>query len=325
MKLTAKQGTAQEEVASCKRRKPPMVTVVIVNYNTGPFLAEAVDSVITQRDVIKDVVVVDNASTDNSLDLIQIRDGDTYTLRILRQRTNRGFAVGCNIGLAVARSDLVLFLNPDCRMSVGSISKMAEYLEGDGRVGIVGPLILGPDGKEQAGCRRDIPTPLQSVIVLLNLHKIMKEHPRFRHYNHIDREIPLQPVDVHAVSGACMMTSKHEMNQLGAFDERYFLHFEDLDLCLRFLRAGKIIKFLPDVAVTHYKGVSSRATPVRVHWHKHLSMMRFFQKNFFSFYPGILLNGVKLIILIHFVATLPSLLFLGLRRRKGALDKVVDG
>lgn len=301
------------------------MSVVIVNYNAGDFLREAINSVIAQDGLRKEIIVVDNASSDCSLAGVEALGDSSCTIEIIRQKKNNGFAFGCNIGQARARGNYLLFLNPDCRLSCGSLLKMVNYLRDTDDAGLVGPLILGPDGVEQSGCRRDIPTPFQAACVLLGIHKVLKNHPRFRHYNHVREKLPSRPIRVQAVSGACMMTSRDELDQLGSFDESYFLHFEDVDLCLRYLRARRSVYFLPEVIVHHYKGVSSRTMPVRVHWHKHISMMRFFKKNFFSYYPSVFVNLVNLIVFLHFLFTWPLVMLPSRKQGAGGWDVVVDG
>ncbi|MEZ4608150.1 MAG: glycosyltransferase [Deinococcales bacterium] len=83
---------------------------------------------------------------------------------------------------------------------------------------------------------------------------------------------------VEAISGSCMLLKRDKLLALGAWDERYFMHWEDLDLCMRLNQAGEEILFLKDVRVLHYKSVSSRSIPLKVLWHKHLSMIHFYQK-----------------------------------------------
>ena len=122
--------------------------VVIVNFNDGLFLKDAVATAL-QSAAVRHVFVIDNASTDQSLHtLCSIWDD---RLSVIRNATNAGFAAGCNIGLTRTTAEHVLLLNPDCRVLDGAIERLLEVLVSSERVGMVGPLLLNPDGSEQAG------------------------------------------------------------------------------------------------------------------------------------------------------------------------------
>ncbi len=307
-------------------RKDTAVSVIIVNYNAGHYLLDAVQSVLAQTRVDLEVIVVDNASTDDSLAAVRALSSDKRTITIVEIGYNSGFAHGCNAGLKAASGRHILFLNPDCVLSANSVSRLSRFLEKNAKASMVGPLILGPDGREQAGCRRDLPSPFQVGCVLLGIHKLLPNHPRFRHFNHTQRPLPKGATIVQAVSGACMMVRAADLKKFGAFDESYFLHFEDIDLCLRLTQDGRDIFFLPTVEVLHHKGVSSQHRPVFVNWHKHRSLIRFFRKNFWEFYPKAVLAGLSAIIYLHFLATVP-LALLPRRRRTSVSgwDILTDG
>lgn len=306
--------------------KDTAVSVVIVNYNAGRYLLDTVQSVLAQKRVDLEIVVVDNASTDGSLDPVRNISDARCRIRIVDVGFNSGFAHGCNLGLKAATGRHILFLNPDCVLSANAVARLNRFLEKNARACMVGPLILGPDGREQAGCRRDIPSPFQVGCVLLGIHKLLPNHPRFRHFNHTERPLPKEATVVQAVSGACMMVRASDLKKYGAFDESYFLHFEDIDLCLRLTQDGRDIYFLPTVEVLHHKGISSQHRPVFVNWHKHRSLIRFFRKNFWEFYPKAVLAGLSAIIYLHFLATVP-LALLPRRRRTGVSgwDILTDG
>ncbi len=302
----------------------PDVSVIIVNFNSGKFLKDAVKSLLDTSDIQLEIIIVDNASFDDSLDGIEELSRPTITVQ--RMTRNLGFSHSCNIGQAKARGRNVLFLNPDCRVTSGSIRRMSRHLDKTRGVGIVGPLIVGADGLEQPGCRRDIPTPVQMVCVLLGIHKLLPNHPRFRHFNRTADRLPSKPTKVHAVSGACMMVPRRLLDEIGAFDENYFLHFEDVDLCLRFAKANAAVYFLPKARIFHYKGACSIGNPIRVHWSKHQSMMIFFKKHFFEFYPSLFLLLVNTVILFHFLVTFPITALLSEKKiNSTGWDNMIDG
>ena len=250
--------------------------VVIVNFNAGVFLKQAVESVLRSPSVTH-IYIVDNGSTDESLNLLPRDQGDRLTT--IRNGANLGFAAACNVGLKQATASNILILNPDCQVSDGAIERLITVLQSADRIGMVGPHLLNPDGSEQAGGRRRLPTPslvLFGAAAALGLRRFLPVHvPDF--LLHQD-PLPSSPVEVEAISGACMMVRREMITDIGPLDEEYFLHCEDLDWCMRARRHGWKVLFVPDAKVVHQKGVSSRSRPLSVEYHKHKGMVRFYNK-----------------------------------------------
>ncbi|MFU8789659.1 MAG: glycosyltransferase family 2 protein [Methylobacter sp.] len=260
------------------------ISVIVVNYNAGPLLAECIKSVFGQCD---EVIVVDNASSDTSLLLLQETLATTPFLHVIRNDRNLGFAAACNIGASHASSRHLLFLNPDCLLDSGALAKLFDALHSDTQVGMVGGLLINPDGSEQGGGRRAIPTPWRSLVRALGLNCFAQRWPRLFFDFHLHKQpLPKQPVEVEAISGACMLVPKSIMEEIGPWDEGYFLHCEDLDWCLRLTRTNKKILFVPDARILHYKGICSHDRAIFVEWHKHKGMLRFYRKFFRDQYPG---------------------------------------
>lgn len=132
----------------------PLCDVVIVNFNAGPFLKETIATVLTSSCVTK-IYLVDNASSDGSVDGLDF--GQQLVLK--RNNQNLGFATAANLGLAQTTAEYILVLNPDCRVMPGAVERLIDVLESRADAGMAGPLLLNPDGSEQAGGRRRIPTP----------------------------------------------------------------------------------------------------------------------------------------------------------------------
>lgn len=272
------------------------VSVIIVNHNAGNFLIDCVRSALGQAE---QVIVVDNDSSDGSMDMLATNFvGET---RLLTHSTgqNLGFAVGCNRGLDLADQPYLLFLNPDCVLGPGSLKRLVEVLVGDSTVGMAGGVLTNPDGSEQRGGRRMTPTPWRSFVHAFGLTRFSGVFPRcFLDYNLHDQPLPGAPVDVEAISGALMLVSRPALDDVGYWDEEYFLHCEDLDWCMRFRQHGWRILFVPDAMVAHHGGACSSARPVFVEWHKHKGMIRFYRKFFKDEYPGglmwLVVSGVLL-------------------------------
>lgn len=257
--------------------------VIIVNYNAGDLLQNCVRSAL--RAGARRVIVVDNGSSDGSIEAVE-RALASDQLSFVCNGQNLGFARACNLGAAVSDADFLLFLNPDCELEPEALSRMLEVLSGDKSIGMAGGLLCNPDGSEQAGGRRRFPTPQRAFARAFGLAGLGKFFPSlFPDYLLHQAPLPAEPVEVDAISGACMLVSRTAMDDVGLWDEGYFLHCEDLDWCMRFKLAGWGVIFVPDARVLHVGGVSSRARPVFVEWHKHRGMLRFYTKFFRQRYP----------------------------------------
>lgn len=274
--------------------------VIVVNYNAGAFLARCVASI---ADTAARIIVVDNDSHDDSLALLEQEIPKSEQMRIIRTGSNLGFSAGCNVGIAASTAEYLLFLNPDCVLQAGSLQCMLNALQGDPAAGMVGGLLTNPDGTEQAGARRAVPTPWRSFVRTFGLNRFVSRWPKyFSDFNLHEQPLPGGPVEVEAISGALMLVRRRAMESVGLWDEGYFLHCEDLDWCMRFRQQGWKILFVPDAPVVHDQGACSVARPVFVEWHKHRGMMRFYGKFFRNQYPGMLRWLVSLAVWLRFAA-----------------------
>jgi hypothetical protein len=270
------------------------VSVVIVNHDAGRLLADCLAAALAQA---RQVILVDNASAPVPFESVAARFATCPRLTIIRSRVNTGFATGCNRGAARATEPTILFLNPDCILGAGALATLHRELVGGEKVGMVGGLLTDAGGREQGGARRSIPTPWRSFVRGFGLGRLSWLAPRWFSDFYLHREpLPAHPVDVEAVSGALTMVSRDVFEDVGPWDEGFFLHCEDLDLCLRFRQAGWRILFVPDAPAIHHRGMCGRARPLAVEWHKHQGMIRFYRKHFSAAYPsglfGLVVAGV---------------------------------
>jgi len=251
-------------------------SIIIVAADSGPLLRACVASVLAET-VPLEVIVVDNASRDGEIERLAAEHVADARLRILRNAANLGFGPACNRGAAQARGDVLLFLNPDCEWRTGTLAAMREVLAGDPRIGLLGIAVRDPDGAPARGNRRRDPTLRRALMTLTGLARLESRRPAFAGV-----EMPPADADgiesVEAVSGACMMLPRAVFDRVDGFDEAYFLHVEDLDLCRRVRDAGWRVAYAPQLQVTHAQGASSRARPVFVARAKHRGMWRYFTK-----------------------------------------------
>jgi GT2 family glycosyltransferase len=263
------------------------VSVIVVNHNAGTLLRDCVCSALEQA---AQIIVVDNDSTDGSMELLAARFAGEQRLTTQFVGKNLGFAAGCNLGMDHAIHSHLLFLNPDCVLGQGALRRMVAALDSDPAVGMVGGLLVNLDGSEQGGGRRAVPTPWRSFVRAFGLNRLSNRWPKlfFDFYLHT-QPLPTSPIEVEAISGALMLVSRAAVQDVGRWDEAYFLHCEDLDWCMRFRQRKWKILFVPDAPVVHHLGHSSRVRPYFVEWHKHKGMVHFYRKFFQNQYPGALM------------------------------------
>ena len=264
------------------------LSAIIVNYNAGPLLRKCVDSLLAcPLDI--EIIVVDNASSDASLDGLQ----DLSQVCVIRNPANVGFAAACNIGVQASSAPFLLFLNPDCFFQPDAIAPLLADLQSGDRVGMVGGLLVNEDGTEQGGGRRAVPTPWRSLVRAFGLQRFANRWPKLFYDFHLHKQpLPDGPIEVEAISGACMLVKREAMEDVGLWDEGYFLHCEDLDWCMRFRQKGWKILFVPDARISHVLGACSQSRRVFVEFHKHKGMLRFYRKFFRHQYPGVLMGLV---------------------------------
>ena len=277
------------------------VTVIIVNYNAGSLLTRCVHAALEQA---RQVIVVDNASSDSSVLNLESEFSLENRLSIIRSESNIGFAAGCNKGLNAATQPYILFLNPDCMLQSGVLKHLVQVLESDSTIGMVGGYLTNPDGSEQGGGRRAIPSPWRAFVRAFGLYHLEKYWPKIFFDFHLHKQpLPQESIEVEAISGALMLVRREAIEDVGVWDEGYFLHCEDLDWCMRFKQKNWKIVFVPNAPVTHFQGTCSRGRPFFVAWHKHKSMLRFYQKFFRQQYPSVLMGLVAVGIWFRFGVT----------------------
>jgi N-acetylglucosaminyl-diphospho-decaprenol L-rhamnosyltransferase len=242
------------------------VGCVIVDYRAGAHLLAAVDSVLAQG--VESVVVVDNAGGGASLRALGDRARDVL---VVSPGRNLGMGAGANRGVAaLADSDYVVVANPDVVLHGGAVDAMVGALEAHGSWGLVGPTILTEASTPYPSMRR-FPSVVDAV-GHATLGRVWPRNPFTRRY----REQGAAPDGTADwVSGSCFLVRRGLFEQLGGFDERYFMFAEDMDLCWRAHRAGAEVGTAPDAVVTHAEGVSRRVAPYRMQVAHHRSALRF--------------------------------------------------
>jgi hypothetical protein len=261
--------------------RAPAVTAVVVSYYTGPVLARAL-AALGQAGGLRDIVLVDNGNLPGDVEAAVKGAGAPVT--VLSGQGNVGFAAACNLGARAAMGDYLLILNPDAVMPEGGVARLLDDGRALLRPWLMGAKLVGADGVEQQGSRRRVLTPWTAFVEATKMYRLAPQHPYFRRFNLHTEACPEGVIEVPTISGAVMFLPREDYNTAGGMDERYFLHVEDVDFCLRFAKAGGKVWFNPHVAVTHYKS-SSRANPVRIEMRKTAGVIRYFHTHFSDAYP----------------------------------------
>lgn len=230
------------------------LTVVVVTYNSVRHVEPLLRTLHCELAAMRaEVVLVDNASHDGTADLVE--DHHAW-VRVLRSPVNLGFAAGNNLGVRHARGRMLLLLNPDALPRRGCVRRGLELMAAHPEVGLAGARLLDPAGRAQPSARMD-PTPLQEFFVLSGL---AARFARSRLFGRLDRgwADPSEPAEVDWVPGAFALIRREVFESLGGFDERYFLYYEEVDLCRRLRARGLRVMYWPELEVRHVGGASAR-------------------------------------------------------------------
>lgn len=259
------------------------VSAIVVSFFTGPLLARAIASLKAQAE-IREIIVVDNGNWEGAVAAAAAATPEGAPVEIITGHGNVGFATACNLGAKRASGGYLLFLNPDAMMPTGGLARLIADGQALRRPWVMGPMIVNPDGTEQQGSRRRTLTPWTAFVEAAKLYRIAPRHPYFRRFNIHDEPRPAAVTPVPVISGACFFLHREDYFLIGGMDERYFLHVEDIDFCLRFAKAGGGVYFDPHVGVSHHKS-SSRVSAMRVERRKTASIIRYFNTHFADAYP----------------------------------------
>jgi GT2 family glycosyltransferase len=223
------------------------ITGVIVTYRSSKTIRECLASAKRCADAgLMEVIVVDNASPDDTREILAREAGFA---RVMLGDANIGFGRGCNVGLHAASSDLIVFINPDAIVEPDAIRTIVEFMRSHPQCAIAGPAISRDDGPgfQHVG---GLLTPWDVVSEALGLHRTLAKR---QHLNGAT-----EPFKTNWVSGAMLIGRTKLLRDLGGFDPRYFLYWEETDLCRRTLDAGHEIWAIPTARVHHVGGVSAQ-------------------------------------------------------------------
>ncbi len=258
---------------------PPSVAAIVVTYYSGSFLKECIYALCANTEV-SEIIVVNNGNDKATMEWLTAFEAknDRCSFQLISGHGNIGMGSGVNLGAKNARSDRLLIINPDAVLRVGSIPKLEAALQSStSSPRLVGGRIFYPNGEEQRGGRRELLTMSSAFVSFTGLANFEKIIPAFRNVHREKDPEPTGPVPMPVISGAlCYMTRK-DFEAVNGFDEQYFLHVEDIDLCRRVALLGGEVIYTPKAGALHY-GSTSKVSANFVQWHKAQGLSKYFKK-----------------------------------------------
>jgi len=293
------------------------VSIILVNWNTRGFLRDCINSVYENTSNSSfEIIVVDNASSDGSVDMLKLEFGD---VKIIANAENRGFAAANNQGMLASKGRYILLLNSDTIVLDNSIDKAVAFADAHKGSAVVGSGVLNPDMTVQPTCFM-FPSILNMLLSVSYLYKLFPRsrffgRERMTWWNRDD----VREVDV--VTGCFMLVRREAIEEVGMMDERFFMYGEETDWCYRFKQAGWKVMFTPMSAIIHFGGQSSRKARVEMLIRLRLSILQFIGKH----YGWLKHKTAWLLIMSFFAVRIPVWFFvslLGKRCRNKAVIKL---
>ncbi len=292
------------------------LSISIVNWNTRDLLRNCLRSIYeTTHQISYEIFVVDNASSDGSYQMIE---REFPQVRLLRNEENLGFAQANNQALKRSQGRYILLLNPDTIVLERAFAKMVEFMDGNPKVGALGPRILNEDRSLQFSCY-SFPTISTFLFHITHLDTLFPKNRlmgkyRMSYWDHND----IREVDW--VTGACLMVRQEVIQRIGLLDEDYFMFSEDLDWCYRIKRLGWKVYYLPKAEVIHLRSQATQRDRERMETATHITRLLFFSKH----YDVLRVSAIKCLLILEILIKTPLLIIFSLfpTKRKSLRSKI---
>lgn len=246
------------------------LSVIILNWNTKKLLHDCLESVFKQTEGIEfEVIVVDNASTDGSVEAIQKLKIKNQKLTIVKNKKNLGYAAGNNQGIKKAKGDWILLLNTDTKLKDNALKKLVDFAKTKPKLGVVGPRLLHSDGSAQPSAARFFTLP-NVFLWLFTADRFLYSSPKLA-------------CQVDWVMGSALMVSLRAIKKAGPLDEKFFMYIEDSEWCYRIKKAGFAVWFYPQAEIYHFvrgSGPADWRGKQKAIWWIYESLVYFYQKHF---------------------------------------------
>lgn len=249
------------------------LSIVTISWNVRQDLEICLQSLRDNSDVATEMIVIDNASSDDTLQMLE----KYPEVRLIANPDNRGFAAANNQGLQIARGPWLLLLNPDTIVPPGALRQLLNFAQAHPEAGVIGPRLLNPDGSLQFSCRR-FPTITAGMFRHTFLGRLFPQVRSMRDYLMCDWSHD-EPREVDWLSGAAMLINRRAYDEIGGLDEGFYWGSEDVDYCYRMHQAGWKVLYTPQPAIVHAIGRSTNQVQLRTIIRTHRSMQRLFAKH----------------------------------------------
>lgn len=249
--------------------------IIIVNWNSGHYLANCINSILrsNKNNIILEIIIIDNASSDNSIESVPVANN----IKIIKNNINKGFSAACNQGITFGKSDYILFLNPDTEVFPDTIVKSINLIQKNKDIWILGVKHLDKDNRILPSCSR-FPELKNYIFDITGLSKIFPKiftpATLMTDWDHNSERY------VDQVMGAYMLLCRSTLTNIGIFDERYYVYYEDMDLSLRVKKQGGQVFYTPDIQIYHKGGGTSNQVKDKRLFYSILSRLLFAQKHF---------------------------------------------
>lgn len=248
-------------------------SVVTVNYDSWPYTLRLVESLYATGYEDFEIVIVDNEGGP--------APEIPRPVRLIRNPENAGFARACNQGIAASGGEYVALINPDTIVEGGFFESLERFFGENPGAGVAGPRIVDGEGNLQLSARKEF-SFISGILGRTSLlTRLFPKNPLVRRFFPAAEELT-GPTAVDWVSGACMLIRRQTLKEAGLMDERFFMYFEDADLCRRAREAGWLVYYLPRIEVIHHTGASSRSRPrarLKAIWNLHKSAFLYHRKH----------------------------------------------
>lgn len=284
------------------------ISIIIVSWNTSDILCDCLRSVYeTANDLPIEVIVIDNASTDNSVEMVK---SQFPQVDLIANENNRGFATANNQGIEIATGEYILLLNPDTVVLADALAKSLQFAQDHPEAAVVGCKVLNPDRTLQPTCFM-YPSLLNMAISSVFLHKLFPKsrffaRERMGYWKRDDVR------EVQVVTGCFMLVQRKAIDEIGPLDENFFMYGEETDFCYRIAKAGLKILFTPEPKIIHLGGQSTKQAPAAMIVRLRMGILQFIRKN-----RGFLAHKIACVLtILFFTLRLPALLVIAMTARE---------
>ncbi len=254
-----------------------LVSVVIVSFNVRGFLESLINSLRRSLEGIdSEIIVVDNSSDDDTVEFLKKNFKD---VKLIDNHLNIGFGKANNQGVKASSGQYLLLINPDAVVGENTIKEMLAFSNENPDAGATSCKVLNADGTLQKTCRRGFPTPWVAFTKISGLSALFPRTRLFGRYN-LTYLNPEEDHEVDAIGGSFMFIPRHVFDEVGGFDEDYFMYGEDIDLCYKIKRAGYKVYYTPRTTAIHFKGESTRRSNINQTYEFYRAMSVFVEKRY---------------------------------------------